>query len=72
MFGQKIGIQEMLLSQAFSGVLHVVAGGSIYGVQRTTGPIVVYIIIIFEWSTALDIEFLPFLSVCGLWLGGKR
>ncbi|KAA8492257.1 Sodium bicarbonate transporter-like protein 11 [Porphyridium purpureum] len=66
---QAIGVSETVLSQAISGGMAALFAGQPLAISMTTGPVTVFIQVLFNWSEALDIDFLPFYAWTGIWCG---
>ena len=63
----QIGVIETLLAQSLSGLVFAAFSGQPLVIVMTTGPLTVFIEVLFSWSSSLDIEFLPFYAWTGLW-----
>lgn len=63
-----IGVIEGLISQTLCGVVFALTAGQPLTIIRTTGPLTVYIAVLYSLTTALNIPFLPFYA----WTGKKK
>ncbi|KAJ8901029.1 hypothetical protein NDN08_004891 [Rhodosorus marinus] len=64
---QQIGVSETVLSQAICGGLSALFSGQPLAISMTTGPVTVFIGILFSWSEGLRIPFLPLYAWTGIW-----
>mmetsp|Transcript_33945 Transcript_33945/g.133179 ORF Transcript_33945/g.133179 Transcript_33945/m.133179 type:complete len:820 (-) Transcript_33945:65-2524(-) len=64
---QQIGVSESVLSQAICGGLSALFAGQPLAITMTTGPVTVFISVLFSWSEGLGIPFLPFYAWTGIW-----
>jgi solute carrier family 4 (sodium borate transporter), member 11 len=60
---------DFLLSEALCNIVFATVGGQALLVLRTSGPTVTFIKVMRSWSTALNVNFLVFLSITGLYAG---
>lgn len=63
----QIGVIETIVSQAICGLVFAAFAGQPLVIVTTTGPLTVFIEVLFSWSRSLDITFLPFYAWTGLW-----
>jgi hypothetical protein len=69
--GGAIGVKEMLVSEALTGIVYSLFGGQPCAVLRSTGPLLSYVKILYSWTSAnFELEFLAFYMYTGIWLGG--
>eukprot|EP00186_Timspurckia_oligopyrenoides_P000508 CAMPEP_0182445442 /NCGR_PEP_ID=MMETSP1172-20130603/3561_1 /TAXON_ID=708627 /ORGANISM="Timspurckia oligopyrenoides, Strain CCMP3278" /LENGTH=831 /DNA_ID=CAMNT_0024641215 /DNA_START=100 /DNA_END=2595 /DNA_ORIENTATION=+ len=64
---KEIGISETILSQAISGLTYSILAGQPLAIPMVTGPVTVFISVIYLWCEGLQIEFLPFYTWTGIW-----
>eukprot|EP01134_Creolimax_fragrantissima_P005153 CFRG5153T1 len=64
---QNIGVIETLFSQAVCGAVFALFAGQPLTIIMTTGPLTIYIQVLYSWSDALGISFLPFFAWVGIW-----
>eukprot|EP01135_Chromosphaera_perkinsii_P003546 Nk52_evm4s248 gene=Nk52_evmTU4s248 len=62
-----IGVTEIVLSEAFCGIVFSLLGGQPLMVLRSSGPIAIFGAVVYNWSETLKVEFLPFYSWVGIW-----
>lgn len=63
----QLGVIETIVSQAFAGLVFAVLAGQPLTIVMTTAPLTVFIDVLFKWSEALGIPFLPFYAWTGIW-----
>ena len=66
---QHIGVIEMILSSAISGILFALFSGQPLIIIGGTGPIVVFIGLLYEFAKDLSIPFFGFYCWVGIWTG---
>lgn len=62
-----IGAVEMLVSTAFCGVVYALLAGQPLVILGSTGPVVIFIALLFDLCQRLSLPFMPTLSWVGLW-----
>jgi hypothetical protein len=64
-----IGVIEMLVSSAVSGIVYAIIGGSPLTILGGTGPILVFTGLLFKFADSIEVDFLPFYAWTGVWIG---
>ena len=67
--GSYLGVTELLMMNSLAGMLHSLAGCQPLLVLRPTGPITAFLTLLFNVSQSMDLDFLPFLGWCGVFVG---
>ena len=65
--GGEIGVLETLLGTAVAGVVYALFAGQPLSILGSTGPIVVFLGVLYQACRALELPFLPTLACIGLW-----
>eukprot|EP01064_Diplonema_japonicum_P033284 TRINITY_DN6517_c4_g1_i1.p1 TRINITY_DN6517_c4_g1~~TRINITY_DN6517_c4_g1_i1.p1 ORF type:complete len:756 (+),score=106.08 TRINITY_DN6517_c4_g1_i1:42-2270(+) len=65
--GNQIGPVEILLSQSACGLLFALFGGCPFVIIMTTGPLTIFIGIIYDLADSMDVDFLAFYAWVGIW-----
>ncbi|MEQ1948922.1 MAG: sodium bicarbonate transporter family protein [Bryobacteraceae bacterium] len=64
---RQMGAIEMLVSTAFCGILYALFSGQPLTILGSTGPVIVFIGLLFDLCTRWSVPFLPALAWVGLW-----
>lgn len=62
-----IGVMEMLISTAIGGVLYAVFSGQPLTIIGGTGPLLVFVSVLYDASQSFGLPFLPTFAWVGLW-----
>ena len=62
-----IGVVETLVATSITGILYAIFSGQPLSILGSTGPITVFIGILYGLSQALGVDYLPALAWVGLW-----
>lgn len=63
----QIGVMEMLVSTAFCGVVYALFSGQPLTILGSTGPVIVFIGLLYDMCTRWSLPFLSTLAWVGLW-----
>lgn len=63
----QLGAVEMLVSTAFCGVVYSLLSAQPLTILGSTGPVIIFIGLLFDLCRRIDIPFLPALAWVGLW-----
>ena len=67
--GGNIGVVEMILATSICGVIYALGSGQPLNLLGGTGPILVFIAILYQLTEALELPFLQVYVWVGLWTG---
>lgn len=67
--GNQIGVVEMIIATSIGGVLYALLSGQPLIILGGTGPLLVFITILYQGCQQLGVDFLPAYAWTGLWTG---